>query len=99
MVPSDRRNTQAAHRFLRKAVKMISNYPRKSITADKLAPYPRAIRRLKAEGLLPKEVVHRTSKYLNNIIEADHGALKRVLRPTRGFQTKKRRVRQSRASR
>ena len=32
---------------------------------------------------------HRTSKYLNNIIEADHGALKQVIRPTRGFQTMK----------
>jgi transposase, IS6 family len=31
-------------------------------------------------------VVHRTSKYLNNILEADHGALQRVIRPTRGFQ-------------
>lgn len=28
-------------------------------------------------------------KYLNNIIEADHGALKRVILPTRGFQTMK----------
>ena len=34
-------------------------------------------------------MVHRTSKYLNNILEADHGALKRVIRPTRGFQTMK----------
>jgi transposase-like protein len=34
-------------------------------------------------------VVHRTSKYLNNILEADHGALKRMIRPTRGFQTMK----------
>jgi transposase, IS6 family len=25
----------------------------------------------------------------NNIIEQDHGALKRVIRPTRGFQTMK----------
>ena len=29
---------------------------------------------------------HRTCKYLNNIIEADHGALKRVIRPTRGLR-------------
>jgi transposase-like protein len=29
------------------------------------------------------------SKYLNNIIEAHHGALKRVIRPTRGFQRMK----------
>jgi transposase, IS6 family len=32
---------------------------------------------------------HRTCKCLNNIIEADHGALKRVIRPVRGFQTMK----------
>jgi transposase-like protein len=37
----------------------------------------------------PKDVAHRTSKYLNDILEADHGALKRVIRPTRGFQTMK----------
>jgi transposase, IS6 family len=36
--------------------------------------------------LLSKDAEHRTSKYLNNVIEADHGALKRVIRPTRSFQ-------------
>src|SRR5271169_4900690 len=36
---------------------------------------------------LSKDTRHRTSKYLNNIIEADHGGLKRVIRPMRGFQT------------
>jgi IS6 family transposase len=86
---SDRRNTNAAYRFLRKAIKAMSTYPPSSITTDKLASYPRAIRRLQNEGLLSKDVVHRTSKYLNNILEADHGALKRVIRPTRGFQTMK----------
>jgi transposase-like protein len=86
---SDRRNTNAAYRFLRKAIKAVSTYPPSSITTDKLASYPKAILRLQEEGLLSKEVVHRTSKYLNNILEADHGALKRVIRPTRGFQTMK----------
>ena len=86
---SDRRNTNAAYRFLRKAIKAMSTYPPSSITTDKLASYPKAILRLQEEGLLSKEVVHRTSKYLNNILEADHGALKRVIRPTRGFQTMK----------
>jgi transposase-like protein len=84
---SDRRTTNAAYRFLRKALKTMSDYPPSSITTDKLASYPKAIRRLQGEGLLSKDVEHRTSKYLNNIIEADHGALKRVIRPTRGFQT------------
>ncbi|MFT5730428.1 MAG: hypothetical protein ACI8PB_004608 [Desulforhopalus sp.] len=33
-------------------------------------------RELKEEGLLNDQVVHRTVKYLNNRIEADHGKLK-----------------------
>ena len=86
---SGRRNTNAAYRFLRNALKAMSTCPPSSITTDKLASYPRAILRLQNEGLLSKDVVHRTSKYLNNILEADHGALKRVIRPTRGFQTMK----------
>ncbi|WP_114946479.1 IS6 family transposase, partial [Microvirga calopogonii] len=86
---SGRRDTGAAYRFLRKALKAMSDYPPSSITTDKLASYPKAIRRLQDEGLLPQDVEHRTSKYLNNILEADHGALKRMIRPTRGFQTMK----------
>jgi transposase, IS6 family len=86
---SNSRDTEAAYRFLRKALKAVSDYPPSSITTDKLASYPKAIRRLQKEGLLSKDVEHRTSKYLNNIIEADHGALKRMIRPTRGFQRMK----------
>ena len=86
---SGRRNTNAAYHFLRKAIKAMSHYPPSSITTDKLASYPKAIQRLQDEGHLAHYVKHRTSKYLNNIIEADHGALKRVIRPTRGFQTMK----------
>jgi IS6 family transposase len=48
-----------------------------------------AVHRLQREGKLSGDTKHRTSKYLNNIIEADHGGIKRVLRPTRGFQTMK----------
>jgi len=86
---SDRRNTRAAYRFLRKALKVMRDYPPSSIMTDKLASYPNAIRRLQREGHLANDVEHRTSKHLNNIIEADHGALKRVIRPTRGFQSMK----------
>jgi transposase-like protein len=84
-----RRDTGAAYRFLPRALRAVSDYPPSSITTDKLASYPKAIQRLQNEGLLPQDVEHRSSKYLNNIIEADHGALKRVIRPTRGFQTMK----------
>ncbi|WP_425487050.1 DDE-type integrase/transposase/recombinase [Microvirga makkahensis] len=62
----------------------MSDYPPFPITTDRLASYPKIIRRLQCEGLLSKDVEHRTSQFLNNIIEADHGALKRVIRPTRG---------------
>jgi transposase-like protein len=86
---SDRRNTGAAYRFLRKALKTVSDHPPSSITTDKLASYPKAIQRLQKEALLSKDVEHRTSKYLNSIIEADHGALKRVIWPNRGFQRMK----------
>lgn len=86
---SDRRNTRAAHRFLGRALTTMRNWPPFLITTDQLGSYPRAIRRLKHEGRLAVYRKHRTSKYLNNIIEADHGALKQVIRPTRGFQTMK----------
>ena len=82
-----RRNTQEAQRFLAKALTMMRNWPPSSITTDKLRSYPEAIERLKRKGQLSAYTRHRTSKYLNNIIEADHGALKRVILPTRGFQT------------
>ena len=84
---ADRRNTRAAHRFLGKASTTMRHWPPCSITTDQLGSYSKAIHRLQREGKLSTETKHRTCKYLNNIIEADHGALKRVLRPTRGFQT------------
>jgi transposase-like protein len=86
---SGRRDTGAPYRFLRKALRVVSDYLPSSIMTDKRASYPKGIRRLHDEGLLRQDVEHRTSNYLNNIIEADHGALKRLIRPTRGFQTMK----------
>ena len=85
----DRRNTRAAHRFLGKALTTMRHWPPSSITTDQLGSYPKAISRLQREGKLSSDTKHRTGKYLNNIIEADHGALKRVIRPMRGFQTMK----------
>jgi IS6 family transposase len=87
---SDRRNTRAAFRFLRKALKTMSDCSPSSITTDKLASYPKAILRLQNEGLLSKDLEHRTSKYLNNIIEADHGALKRMIRRGHCIQRERR---------
>jgi transposase, IS6 family len=85
----DRRDTGAAYRFLGKVLKTMRRWPPHSITTDKFCSYPKAIHRLQREGKLSGDTKHRTSKYLNNIIEADHGGIKRVVRPTRGFQTMK----------
>ena len=71
------------------APEVMCNWPPVSITTDKLGSYPKALRRLKRKGELKDTVQHRTSRYLNNRIEADHGALKRLIRPTRGFQSMK----------
>ncbi len=96
---SDRRNTAAAHRFLAKSLTVMRSWPPVSITTDKLRSYPEAIERLKRDGQLSKDTRHRTSKYLNNIIEADHGALKQVIKPHEAFKPCGLRQRPSKASR
>jgi hypothetical protein len=42
---------------------------------------------LKREGKLDRETAHRQVKYLNNVIEADHGKLKILIKPVRGFKS------------
>ena len=57
------------------------------INTDKNPAYGEAIAALKKAGKLPRRVEHRQVKYLNNHLEADHGQLKRLIRPTLGFQS------------
>jgi DDE domain len=38
---------------------------------------------------VPKDIQHRHVKYLNNIVEADHGKLKQLIRSVRGFKSMK----------
>jgi transposase-like protein len=42
---------------------------------------------LKNEGRCPVELTHRTIPFLNNGLEADHGQLKRLIKPTLGFKS------------
>jgi IS6 family transposase len=44
---------------------------------------------LKYKGQCSADLEHRRVKYLNNIIEADHGKLKRLIKPTLGFKSMK----------
>ena len=59
------------------------------INTDKAACHGPAIAALKKEGLLPKDAQHRQVRHLNNVVEADHGKLKRLIRPALGFQSMK----------
>ncbi len=87
---SPTRNSKAAKRFLGKALKGLKDWEKPEvINTDKAPTYGIAISELKAEGKCLARTVHRQVKYLNNVIEADHGKLKQLIRPVRGFKTLK----------
>ena len=84
------RNTKAAKRFLGKALRGLKEWEQPEVlNTDKAPAYAAAIAELKAEGKCPKDTRHRQVKYLNNVVEADHGKLKLLIRPVRGFKTLK----------
>ena len=41
------------------------------------------------KGKCSPDVEHRQVKYLNNVIESDHGKLKRLIKPNLGFKSMK----------
>ena len=57
------------------------------INTGKAPTYRAAMAALKEEGTCPPTTGQRQVKYLNNIVEADHGKLKRLINPTLGFQS------------
>ena len=76
---SARRDATAAHRFFERAIGATKVTPIE-VTTDQTPVYPAVL-----EGLLPA-AWHRTQRYANNHIEADHGRLKARLRPMRGLK-------------
>src|SRR4030095_14850085 len=80
---TEHRDEQAAKRFLTKAIRRHGGVPEK-ITIDGSAANEAAIKSYNEEhGTV---IVIRKTKYLNNIVEQDHRAIKRVTRPMLGFQ-------------
>src|SRR3546814_12215421 len=57
------------------------------LNTDKAPSNGAAITELKREGKLDRETARRQVKYLNNVIEADHGKLKILIKPVRGFKS------------
>jgi len=77
---SPRRDLRAARRFFERAIGTTNAIPSEVVT-DLAPTYPVVL-----EELLPT-AWHRTDRYANNRIEADHSQLKHRLRPMRGLQT------------
>jgi transposase-like protein len=75
------RDAQAAKRFLTKAIRR-HGVPEK-ITIDGSAANEAAIKSYNEEH--STNIIIRKRKYLNNIVEQDHRAVKRVTRPMLGF--------------
>jgi transposase, IS6 family len=73
------RDTNAARRFFDRAIGTVKVIPIEVIT-DRAATYPIVL-----DELLPAPW-HRTERYANNRVEADHGRLKSRLRPMRGLK-------------
>src|SRR4030088_3130326 len=72
------RDTAAAKRFLRRAIDASGNPMPRVINVDKNPTYPAAMDAMKADGTIPRRVVLRQCKYLNNVIEQDHRTVKKA---------------------
>ncbi|GHO60704.1 IS6 family transposase [Ktedonobacter robiniae] len=82
---STTRDTQAAQRFLGKALNASHTSIPRVITVDKNAAYPKALNELNAARAVPASCELRQSKYLNNLVEQDHRFIKRLVKPGMGF--------------
>ena len=77
------RDKAAAQRYFEKSIDQ--NGEPETITIDKSGSNLAALEALNAQRSMPIKI--RQNKYLNNIIEQDHRAIKRRTRPMLGFKT------------
>ena len=82
---SETRDSEAAKRFFHKALTAAHTVTPRVINVDKNAAYPKALKELKAEGIVPESCELRQVKYLNNRIEQDHRFIKRLTKPGMGL--------------
>ena len=78
-----KRDKAAARRFLERAINLHS-VPEK-LTIDKSGANTAAIESVEADACV--DILMRQNKYLNNIIEQVHRAVKRATQPMRGFKS------------
>jgi transposase, IS6 family len=79
------RDTQAAKRFLARALDASHTNTPRVINVDRNPAYPKAVEELKAEGQLPEGCQLRPVQYLDNLIEQDHRFIKRLVKVGLGF--------------
>lgn len=72
---SAKRDVAAAKAFFNNAINS-QRRPPQTIAPDGYAASDRAVREMKADGVLPENTTLRSSKYLNNLIEQDHRNIK-----------------------
>ena len=83
---SAKRDAAAARRFFHKALKQVYTVNPRTLTVEKNAAYPSAIKTMKKSGELWRFTKLRQVKHLNNIVEQDHRRIKRLVRSGLGFQ-------------
>ncbi len=84
---SAKRDVSAAKRFSRKLMRADHRRLPFTIGTDKHASYPEAFATSIEEKVLPKDCKLRRVKYLNNVIEQDHRAIRRRWRAAQCFRT------------
>jgi transposase-like protein len=84
---SPERDAVAARRFFRTALKQSHTVSPRTITVDKNAAYPTAVKTMKQRGELWRFAKLRQVKFLNNIVEQDHRRIRRLVRPALGFKS------------
>ena len=84
---SAKRDVSAAKRFFKKVVRADHRSLPFTIGTDKHASYPEAFATSVKEQVLPFDCELRRVKYLNNVIEQDHRAIRRKWRAMQCFRS------------
>jgi IS6 family transposase len=84
---SAKQDAEAARRFLAKALGRQNHPTPRVIHTDGHGAYPPAIAQLKEDGALAETCRHRVGRYLNNVVEQDHRAIKRRVKASQHFRS------------
>ncbi len=82
-----KRDAAAAKRFFQKALRSVGHPRPRVINVDGNPSYPKVIGELKRAGELGQRCRCRPVRYLNNIVEQDHRAIKRRVRASQWFRS------------